>query len=256
MAEKQKKMYVDNNLFYECIVKYKNAIQLAKEENKQKPRIPEFAGLCIKQIAENMSTMKNNRGSPAFQGYSFVDEMISDALENSFKYFDNFDPEKSKNPFAYFTRIIYYAFLRRIAQEKKQLYFKYKTALNYGIFNAVSSPDSESESSSFEMFDNLIDYVEQYETKQREKKKKAKESKIVEIITTYKPPSGNTHHRALVYDILLPNTYVVSVSTGEANSFCLAHNIKWSTLIKTKKTKGYSIVTSKPFEEFIGEMIE
>jgi len=41
-------------------------------------------------------------------------------------YFDNFDPEKSSNPFSYFTTIIWYAFLRRLDKEKKQSYIKGK----------------------------------------------------------------------------------------------------------------------------------
>lgn len=105
-------------------------------------------------------------------GNSFTNEMISDAVENSIMYFDNFDPDKSKNPFAYFSKIIYYAFLRRIAKEKKQLYIKYKIAINHGIFDAVSSPDSDSDISSFEVFDNLVDYVVEYEKKQAVKKLK------------------------------------------------------------------------------------
>lgn len=52
--------------------------------------------------------------------------MISDGVENCLMYAHNFDPEKSKNPFSYFTQMIYYAFLRRIEKEKKQSYIKYK----------------------------------------------------------------------------------------------------------------------------------
>ena len=50
--------------------------------------------------------------------------MILDGIENCIQYIDNFDPDKSSNPFAYFTQIIFYAFLRRIAKEKKQSYIK------------------------------------------------------------------------------------------------------------------------------------
>jgi hypothetical protein len=56
----------------------------------------------------------------------FRDEMISDGIENCLQYIHNFDPEKSSNPFAYFTQVIYFAFLRRIAKEKKQLEIKTK----------------------------------------------------------------------------------------------------------------------------------
>ncbi len=52
--------------------------------------------------------------------------MISDGIENCVQYIHNFNPEKSQNPFAYFTQIIHYAFLRRIQKEKKQLEIKNK----------------------------------------------------------------------------------------------------------------------------------
>ena len=52
--------------------------------------------------------------------------MISDGIENCLQYAYNFNPEKSKNPFAYFTQIIYYAFIRRIQKEKKQSHIKHK----------------------------------------------------------------------------------------------------------------------------------
>jgi len=62
----------------------------------------------------------------------FRDEMISDGVENCIQYIDNFDPEKSSNPFAYFTQIIYYAFLRRIQKEKRQLDIKNKIVSKSG----------------------------------------------------------------------------------------------------------------------------
>lgn len=181
MDKKIKKVpvnYVDNKKFYEDIVQYKLASKIAVESDKPKPKIPNYSGFCINAIATKMTTMKNNRGEPAFMGYTFVDEMVSDGIENCILYFDNFDPDKYDKPFAYFSKIIYYAFLRRIAKEKKQLYLKYKSALNYGIFNAVTSPDSESDSSSFEMFDNLVDFVSIYEEKQKVKSQKTQQAKI------------------------------------------------------------------------------
>ena len=73
------------------------------------------------KIAERLSHRPN------FINYAFREEMVSDGIENCVMYASNFNPEKSSNPFAYFTQIIYYAFLRRIEKEKKQLYIKYKT---------------------------------------------------------------------------------------------------------------------------------
>ena len=100
MATKKKNHYVDNQRFFEEILDYKKKVKDAKEQGLEKPRVSEYMGSCILMIAERLST------KPRFMNYSFREEMISDALENCFLYFDNFDPEKSQNPFAYFTQII------------------------------------------------------------------------------------------------------------------------------------------------------
>ena len=86
----------------------------AEEEGDPKPQISNYLGECILKIANHLSYRPN------FINYTYKEEMISDGIENCLQYIDNFDPEKSKNPFAYFTQIIYYAFIRRIAKEKKQ----------------------------------------------------------------------------------------------------------------------------------------
>ena len=81
------------------------------------------------QIAVHLSYKSN------FINYGFREDMISDGIENCIQYIHNFDPDKSKNPFAYFTQIIYYAFLRRIQKEKKSLYVKYKSLENSQIMD-------------------------------------------------------------------------------------------------------------------------
>ena len=124
-AKKTDRQYVDNKLFYTVMLKYKIEYDDAKEHGKQSPRIPNYVGECLYKIATRLS-MK-----PNFINYTFREEMISDGLENCITYLHNFDPEKSQNPFAYFTQIIYYAFLRRIESEKKHLYIKQKTLENF-----------------------------------------------------------------------------------------------------------------------------
>lgn len=172
--EELTKQYIDNNKFYEALKEHKAKVKASLENNKPPPKISNYIGQCISDIANNMIRMqRSDKTGPAFLGYSFTSEMVMDGIENSIQYLHNFDPDKSKNPFAYFSKIIYYAFLRRIAKEKKQLYIKYKSAINHGIFDAITSPDSSSEISSFEVFDNLVDYVEEYEKKQNIKKAKA-----------------------------------------------------------------------------------
>ena len=123
--------YVKNADFLAALIDYKKACDNAKEQGLTAPRIPNYVGECFLKIAEHLSR------KPNFSMYTFRDEMISDGVENCIMYFRNFDPEKSKNPFSYFTQIIYYAFLRRIIKEKKQLYVKYKATEQFGIFDSM-----------------------------------------------------------------------------------------------------------------------
>ena len=112
--------YVDNQRFLEEMITFQKGIAVAKENSTELPQCPEYIGECFLKIAQRLSFRPN------FINYAFREEMISDGIENCIQYMNNFNPEKSKNPFAYFTQIIYYAFLRRISQEKKQLEIKNK----------------------------------------------------------------------------------------------------------------------------------
>jgi hypothetical protein len=116
--------YIDNKTFYEAIKQYRESMLSAAQENKPKPRVPNYIGECILLIANRLAT------KPNFINYSYKDEMIADGIENCIMYIDNFDPDKSTNPFAYFTQIIYFAFLRRIQKEKKHLYIKHQVFKN------------------------------------------------------------------------------------------------------------------------------
>jgi hypothetical protein len=102
--------------------------------------------------------------------------MICDGIENCIMYFRNFDPSKSKNPFAYFTQIIYFAFLRRIAKEKKQLYVKYKATQQFGILDEGEMYEDENGNmKQFEMYDNISEFIFNFEeTKKAKKKSKTK----------------------------------------------------------------------------------
>ena len=112
--------YVDNKEFLVAITEYRERVQAAKAAGVQKPRVTEYLGECMVKIANHLAYKSN------FVNYTFRDEMILDGIENCITYIDNFDPEKSKNPFAYFTQITYYAFIRRIQKEKKQMDTKKK----------------------------------------------------------------------------------------------------------------------------------
>jgi hypothetical protein len=121
---KAKKHYVNNKDLYAAMVEFKAKVNEAKEEGKQKPRIPHYIGESIMKISTHLAYRPN------FANYTFREEMISDGIENCLLYINNFDPAKSQNPFAYFTQIIYFAFIRRIQKEKKHLYTKY-AAIEY-----------------------------------------------------------------------------------------------------------------------------
>ena len=122
MAKTKKKSehYVNNKEFFAAMVEYKKSVNKAQKEKKNKPRVPDYIGGCFLKIANHLSYRPN------FINYTFRDDMISDGIENCLQYIHNFNPEKSTNPFAYFTQIIYYAFLRRIQKEKKQTHIKNK----------------------------------------------------------------------------------------------------------------------------------
>ena len=119
-TRKRSEHYVNNKEFLAAIIAYKDQIALAEARGEPKPVIPRYIGECFLKIANHLSY------KPNFVNYMFKDDMICDGIENCVRYIANFNPEKSKNPFAYFTQIIYYAFLRRISQEKKQLEIKNK----------------------------------------------------------------------------------------------------------------------------------
>ena len=168
MAKKQH--YIDNKKFCQAMVEYKESIEEAEETGEPKPQIPNFIGECFMQIAEHLSY------KPNFINYTFRDDMISDGIENCIQYIHNFDPKKSQNPFSYFTQIIYYAFLRRIQKEKKQLYVKYKSLENaitedeLATLQEYENSENPGNSPTYDMHQNLYDFIEQFEEKNFKKK--------------------------------------------------------------------------------------
>jgi hypothetical protein len=160
------KHYVNNADFLQALIEYKQACDMAKNQNKEEPIVPNYIGECFLKIAEHLSR------KPNFISYSFREEMICDGIENCIMYFRNFDPTKSTNPFAYFTQIIYFAFLRRIQKEKKQLYVKYKATEQFGILDeAELFEDSEGNVKQFVLYDNISEFIHTFEEKKKAKKK-------------------------------------------------------------------------------------
>ena len=117
------------------------------------------------------------------------DELVSDAIENCFLYFDNFDADKYSNPFAYFTQIIYFAFHRRISKEEKNRYIMYKkfqegildTTYVFEGFNIDSQSllldSADNHVMNTQMYDNINDFIDRFEKREEEKKAKRKEKK-------------------------------------------------------------------------------
>ena len=166
MADKH---YVDNKKLFAVMVKYREALdkyRKAQKKTKRKlkpPVIPDYVGECLLKIATRLSN------KPNFANYTFREDMISDAMENCILYMHNFDPKKSQNPFAYFTQIIHYAFIRRIEREKKYSYTKYKYALHKAhqkedyVVDANESYDIKDPS--WASYENVHDFIRTYEDK-------------------------------------------------------------------------------------------
>ena len=189
---RKKQHYVDNEKFLVVMTEYRNAYLDGKELGEiQKPIIPDYAGECFLKIAERLSHRPN------FINYAFREEMVSDGIENCVMYASNFNPEKSSNPFAYFTQITYYAFLRRIEKEKKQLYIKYKTMDefsslednsdmtqmegNTGAISSGASPLSNDKRAS------IYDFIATFEEKKRAKKRVKPAAKKDDTIISLSP---------------------------------------------------------------------
>ena len=134
--------YVNNKDFLDALVVFKKECALAKERGEPRPPISNYIGECFLKIATHLSY------KPNFVNYMFREDMICDGIENCVQYIENFNPEKSSNPFAYFTQIIYYAFLRRIQKEKRQLEIKNKILTKSG-YDQVFHTDSNDASSDY-----------------------------------------------------------------------------------------------------------
>ena len=137
MKKKVTQHYVDNKKFLEAMVNYKDKVKSAEENNRKKPDVTNYIGECFLKIANHLSYRPN------FINYTYRDDMISDGIENCLQYMSNFDPNKSTNPFAYFTQIIYYAFIRRIQKEKKQQQVKQKLIQNAGVENMMDQLEGD-----------------------------------------------------------------------------------------------------------------
>jgi len=150
MAKKGKTVhYVDNKKFLQAMIDWNEEVQIAEEKGEPPPPVTNYIGECFLKIAQHLSYRPN------FINYTYREEMISDGIENCLQYVKNFNPEKSKNPFAYFTQIIYYAFIRRIQKEKKQTHVKNKI-IEKNNYSAYTTMDGDDTAYHVEGFDPLV----------------------------------------------------------------------------------------------------
>lgn len=186
MKPKQKPHYVNNKQFSQSVVDYVKTVKAAEAEGKNLPVVPDYIAQCFLKIAQGLSHKAN------FIRYTYREEMVMDAVENCLKAITNYNIDAqtrtgNPNAFAYFTQICYYAFLRRLAKEKKQQDIKFKYIEKAGIEDFVTQLDSEgtaADSTTRAFVDQLKDRISVVRQNDatlkefaKEEKKKSKPSK-------------------------------------------------------------------------------
>ena len=187
MARTQRKSihYVNNADFSQAVVDYVTLVEEAKESKKAIPKVPDYVAKCFLRIAEGLSHKAN------FIRYTYREEMVMDAVENCLKAISNYNLEAATrtgkpNAFAYFTQISWFAFLRRIAKEKKQQDVKIKYLTQSGIENFIDNElgDEASQQVVDAFVDTLrvrIDKVKSYDTDIKEFAKKEKKKRPIKV---------------------------------------------------------------------------
>jgi hypothetical protein len=153
------KNYINNKTLYSAMIQYKNIVNEAVILNKPKPQVPNYIGQSILLINNNLAK------KPNFSGYTYIQEMISDGIIDCIAAVDNFDPDRTSNPFAYFTQIAWNAFIRRIEKEKKHTYIKHKNFQNSYLTNNLWSESENIHLKSNEYSDDVIRNFENKLTK-------------------------------------------------------------------------------------------
>ena len=186
--------YVNNADFSQAVVNYVSTVQEAKKKQEQLPIVPDYIAQCFLRIAEGLSHKSN------FIRYTYREEMVMDAVENCLKAIENYNLEAATrtgkpNAFAYFTQITWYAFLRRIAKEKKQQDIKIKYLTKSGIENFVDNElgDDMSNQVVGAFVDTLRDRIEKVRyvdnemkeivKEERKKRKKTADSDLLGFMT-------------------------------------------------------------------------
>lgn len=176
--------YIDNERFLKEMTEYVNEYRISEKEGKDLPAVSEYVGECFLKIAKGLS-FKNN-----FINYTYHEDFISDGVYCALLYAHNFDPEKSHNPFAYFTSLIYYAFVRRIKNERKQMYLKYKVVENSGIYESITNVVDRDNALFHKMHVEYLSSIREYDKifsdiNNTEEKKKRKKKHVPKNLETF-----------------------------------------------------------------------
>jgi hypothetical protein len=189
MKPKQKPHYVNNKQFSLAVVDYVKLVREAEEKDEKLPIVPDYIAECFLKIAEGLSHKSN------FIRYTYREEMVMDAVENCLKAVTNYNIETATrtgnpNAFAYFTQICYYAFLRRLAKEKRQQDIKFRFIEKAGIDDFIQYDESgmvdQSVSRAFvdqlkDRIDKVRDHdtqIKEFATKEKKKQKTKKRSGV------------------------------------------------------------------------------
>ena len=170
--------YVNNKEFSQAVVDYCKTIDDAKSNKTILPIVPDYIATCFLRISEGLSHKSN------FIRYTYREEMVMDAVENCLRAIENYNIEAATrtglpNAFAYFTQISWYAFLRRIAKEKKQQEIKLRYLSQSGIEDYIVSGNMDAGSQQVvqAFVDTLKGRIDKVKEKDTELKVYAKEEK-------------------------------------------------------------------------------
>ena len=179
--------YVNNKEFSQAVVDYVRTLNEAQKAETKLPIVPNYIASCFLKIAEGLSHKSN------FIRYTYREEMVMDAVENCLKAIENYNIEAATrtgkpNAFAYFTQIAWFAFLRRIAKEKKQQDIKQKW-ISQSMIGDFTELDEEGNGTGTGQYfvDQLkkrIDQIKEKDTSLKDFKKEDKKRKKREIIST------------------------------------------------------------------------